>query len=408
MNDVNYDEFEPVGSPDGGTYSTARPTRKHNVGLAIAVSLLVIILCGAMTIVSLFSVRIEREEGATSVIFTERNPDITAAPMEEQPPAPPEQVAGDAFEPAETARPFSADAMSLTEIYSKLEPSVVSVICTTAQDSAVERSGVILSEEGYVVTSCSIVRNTGAISVLLHDGTEYTASIVGGDALSDLAVVKIEAEGLVPAEFGDSDALRVGEEVLSIGDPRGWELRAAMTDGIVSGISRDLDVDGRTMTIVQTNASLPAGGSGGPLVNMRGQVVGINAESIGSFSGGGSLGLVVPVDNAKNIVDELIEHGYIPGRPSLGLSGQVVTDAAQAYYRLPAGTFVDKLEAGGAAERAGLEEGDIITAVDGAAVDGPDALNRIINRYKSGDTVTVTVFRDGEERNYSLVLGLVR
>ena len=201
MNDVNYDEFEPVGSPDGGTYSTARPTRKHNVGLAIAVSLLVIILCGAMTIVSLFSVRIEREEGATSVIFTERNPDITAAPMEEQLPAPPEQVAGDAFEPAETARPFSADAMSLTEIYSKLEPSVVSVICTTAQDSAVERSGVILSEEGYVVTSCSIVRNTGAISVLLHDGTEYTASIVGGDALSDLAVVKIEAEGLVPCAW---------------------------------------------------------------------------------------------------------------------------------------------------------------------------------------------------------------
>lgn len=407
MYDVNYDEFEPVEQPDGGTYSTARPAKKQNVGFAIAVSLLVMILCAAMTVISLFSVRIERQNGATSVIFTERNPDISATQAPEEAPAAPAQTAPPAEPAEEIQKPFS-DSSPLSDIYSKVAPSVVSVICTTPEQT-LERCGIVMSAEGYIITNCYVVRNPGAITVLMYDGTEHIASVVGGDPLSDLAVVKIDAGDLVPAEFGDSSTLTVGEQVLAIGDPRGRELRAAMTNGILSGVSRDLDVDGRTMTILQTNANLPAGGYGGPLINMHGQVIGINAENLGTYaSSKDNLGLAVPIDDARNIVEELIEHGYIPGRPSIGLSGQSVTAAAQAYYRLPAGVYVEDVELNGPADRAGLQSGDIITALDDAEVSSLEELNLIKNRYKSGDVVTLTVFRGGTVMNVSLVLGEIR
>ena len=406
MYDVNYDEFEPV-EPSGGTYSTARPTRKRHVGFAVAVSLLVMLLCAAMTVISLYSVHIERQNGATSVVFTERNPDISATPAPPETPAEPDAPKLPAA-PAEELLPQLSAAVSLSDIYSKVAPSVVSVICTTPEQT-LERCGVILSNEGYIITNCYVVRNPGAITVLMYDGSEHIASVVGGDPLSDLAVVKIDAGDFVPAEFGDSSALPVGEQVLSIGDPRGRELRAAMTNGILSGVSRDLDIDGRTMTILQTNANLPAGGYGGPLINMRGQVIGINAENLGTYaSSEGNLGLAVPIDDAKNIVEELIEHGYIPGRPSIGLSGQSVTAAAQAYYRLPAGAYVEDVELNGPADRAGIQSGDIITAINDTAVCSLEELNLIKNRYKSGDVVTLTVFRDGNVMNVSLVLGEIR
>ncbi len=408
MYDVNYDEFEPVGQPDGGTYSTARPKRKRHVGLAISVSLLVVILCAVMTMISLFTVRVEREAGATSLIFTERRADISANAPETEAPAPPEQTAEEEEPPAVEIRRPGPETMALTEIYSKLEPSVVSVVCE-ASGKPVERCGIIMSEEGYIITNCRVVRESGPITVLLSNGTEHAASVAGGDPLSDLAVVKIEAEGLVPADFGASASLAVGAQVLSIGDPRGTALRAAMTDGIISCISRDLDVEGRTMTVLQTNANLPAGGYGGPLINMQGQVVGINAENLGTFaSSEGNLGLAVPIDDAKNIVDELIEHGYIPGRPSLGASGQSVTATAQAYYRLPAGVYVEELEPNGAAERAGIQIGDIITAIDGMSVGSIEELNLIKNRYKSGDKVTVTLFRNDELMSVVLILDNIR
>ncbi len=404
MYDVNYDEFEPVGQPDGGTYSTARPTRKRHVGLAIAVSLLAVILCAVMTMISLFSVRIERDAGSTSLIFTERKADISASqPPEAAPPEP--ELAPPAEDATVEIHPRFGDAMSMQEIYRKLEPSVVSVICATP-DSNLERCGVVMSGEGYIITNCSVVREPGAITVLMYDGTEYIASVVGGDPLSDLAVVKIEANGLTPAEFGDSDQLEVGDQVLSIGDSSARELRGAMTDGIIAGISRDLDVEGRTMTVLQTNACLPSGGYGGPLINMRGQVIGINAQNLGNFASSDEhLGLTVPIDNAKNIVDELIQHGYIPGRPSIGISGQGVTAAAQAYYRLPAGVYVEDVDLGGAADRAGILPGDIITAIEGVEVSSLEEMNLIKNRYKSGDVIILSLFRDNEDMNVSLTLG---
>ena len=404
MNDVNYDEFEPVGQQDGGTYSTARPTRKRNVGLAVAVSLLVVILCAVMTLISLFTVRIEREEGITSLIFTERRTDISAGEPEAALSAPSEQTDGEDAPPAAESSSTSDEPMSLTEIYSKLEPSVVCVFC-----NSVQRSGVILSEEGYIITNCSIVRQSSPITVRLYDGTEHTASIVGGDPLSDLAVVKIDGKGLIPAEFGESDSLSAGEQVLSIGNSRGEELRAAMTDGIISSVSRNLNIEGRTMTILQTNAGLSAGCCGGPLVNLRGQVVGINAESLGSYvSSDSSFSLAVPIDEARTVVDELIDHGYIPGRPSIGIAGQSVTETAQAYYHLPAGVYVEEVTPGSSAERAGIQVGDIITAIDSIPVASLDELNLIKNRYKSGDTVTISLFRNGETQDIPLVLDIIR
>lgn len=407
MYDVNYDEFEPVGQ-SGGTYSTARPKRKRHVGLAIGMSLLAVIACAATSLISLYSMRIERSAGTTKVIFTERNPDISAAePVDDVPEQPvrDERANGATLE---IQKPCSEDPQDRQAIYARLIPSVVSVVSSSPDDS-VECCGVIMSPDGYIITSCSIARNPAAVSVLLHDGAEHIASVVGSDPLSDLAVLKIDAEGLCAAEFGDCSQLCVGEPVLAIGDPMGRELRGAMTDGIISGISRDLDVEGRTMTILQTNASLRSGGCGGPLINMRGQVIGIAAGSIGAFaSSDDRMGLAIPIDNAKSIVDDLIEHGYIPGRPSIGLGGQSVTSAAQAYYRLPAGVYVETVDPDGAAARAGVLPGDIITAIDGVSVSSLEELNLIKNRCKAGDVVTLGVFRNGQALQIDIILGEIR
>ena len=415
MNDVNYDEFEPVGQTSGGTYSTARPTRKRNVGLAIAVSLLAVIACAAAALVSLFSIRIERNAGSTSLVFTERNLDISAVqPPAETTAAPPETaVPGD--EPTVQIRPHEGEAMELSEVYRKLQPSVVSVVSSTINstssyvNTSMERCGVIMSDDGYIITSYRAIRDSVAITVLMSDGSEYVGVMVGGDLLSDLAVIKIDAEGLTSAEFGEPDQLAVGDRVLSIAGPTGRKLDGAMTDGIISCINRDVDVDGRTVTFLQTNACLPSGGYGGPLINLRGQVVGINTECLGaSVRSNNQLGLTIPIDNVKRIVDELIEHGYIPGPPSLGLTGQSVTVAAQTFFQLPAGVYVEAVDTNGAAEQAGITRGDVITAVEDVPVSSLEEMNLIKNRYKSGDTISLTVLRNGEESKVSLTLGEIQ
>ena len=415
MYDTNYDEFESVDSSDGGTYSTATPERKRHVGLAIGMSLLAVVLCAGITLANLFSVRVERRGGSTSVIFTERKSDIPVTDVDVgQPP-------DDFPEPTlELNRPgWWVSATPTQELYKKLQSCVVyvapdySTLDGTDIESAGGCTGVIMSDDGYIITCYHVVSQTGAVKVTLSDGTEYVAAKVGSDPTTDLSVLKIEATGLDCVSFSDSDQLSVGEQVLSISQSEDPRLGGVMTDGIVCSLGRDLDFNGHVLSVMQTNACPQSGGYGAPVVNQRGEVVGIRVSSIGTMSEG-DLGLVLPMSSAKSIVDELIENGFISGQPTLSIRSMAVPSSARAYYGLPSGAFVESVDEGGAAEAAGIVAGDVIVAIEGTEVSSYEELDSIVkNNYKAGDTVTLRIYRaslsrEVKEFSLSLVLDEVR
>ena len=393
MYDVNYDEFEPVDPSDGGTYSTAMPERKRHVGLAIGMSLLAVALCAGITAASLFSVRIERKGGSTSVIFTERKSDIPVSEVAEAP------HVDSVPEPEVVVRHPEREASSPTqELYTRLQSCVASVVPDySALDNpmAAEGSactGVVMSPDGYIITCYHAIAQTGAVKVSLSDGTSYVAAKVGSDPLTDLAVLKIEADGLTAASFGDSDQLAVGEQVLSLSRGEDERMGSVLTEGIVCALGRDLDFNGRAISVMQTDAGV-AGGYGGPVVNRRGEVVGIRVRSVASLQDG-ALALAVPIGTAKSIVDQLIENGFIPGQPTLSFKSLPMPSAARTYYGLPAGAFVESLDPGGAAELAGIMAGDVITGIDGQDVSSFEELDSYVkNNCRAGDVVTLRVYR---------------
>ena len=288
--------------------------------------------------------------------------------------------------------------MSLQEIYDKNMPSVVSIICTKS-DGQSTGTGVVLSPDGYIVTNAHVVEDAQSVSVLLTDGQTHRAVLVGADTVSDLAVLNIDADGLSAAEFGDSAALRVGDSVAAIGDPLGVEFRGTMTNGIVSAINRDVTSGGRTMTLIQTNAALNSGNSGGPLINCYGQVVGINTMKIGVFtdsSGVEGIGFAIPSTTVREIANQLISQGYVSGRPSLGLTGQTVSTFDQYYFRLPAGVYIETVDEGSPAARLGIESGDILVQVGDTRITSADDLETVLYQYQVGDTVTIRIVRGGK------------
>ena len=297
--------------------------------------------------------------------------------------------------------------LSLQAIYEKCIPSTVSILCTLPRGTSTG-SGVVLSADGYVITNYHVVEGATHISVLLTDGRELSARMVGGDKLSDLAVLTVDAQDLIPAEFGNSDSLRVGDTVVAIGDPLGVELRGTMTNGIVSAINRNLTTDGRTLTLIQTNAALNSGNSGGPLINCYGQVIGINTMKIGDYvssAGVEGLGFAIPSTTVKQIVDQLTSQGYVSGRPELGIQGVDVPEFYQFYYRMPAGVYVNAVTEGSDAAAKGVQVKDIILAIDDQRIDSTEDIETILYNYKPGDTVEVIIYRSGRQYQVELILG---
>ena len=296
-----------------------------------------------------------------------------------------------------SGQPMEQGGMTLQALYEAAWPSVVT-ITTESYSGRGFGTGVIMSGDGYIITNQHVIENAVSLEVWLHDDTVYPAALVGGDVVSDLAVLKIGATGLKAAEFGDSSTLRVGDRVVAIGNPLGLSLRGTMTDGIVSGISRDLTVDGRKMSLIQTNAALNNGNSGGPLLNSRGQVVGINAvkltDSYG-MSGVEGLGFAIPSSTVKPIVDELIAKGYVAGRPALGLVVEELPLQVRLFYKLPEGAYIARVDPNSDAAKKGIQPGDIITALNGQPVSGPASLSTLKGDYQAGDAVTLTIFRRG-------------
>ena len=298
------------------------------------------------------------------------------------------------------------EALTIQEIYQKVNPSTVTVLTGNRDGSAMVGTGVIFTEDGYILTNAHVIAGGSECYVVLDTGEDYRACLLGLDEEKDLAVIKIAASGLPAAEFGDSDALTVGDPVFAIGNPLGVELRGTLTDGIVSAINRDVAVDGVTMTLIQTNAALNNGNSGGPLINVYGQVVGINTMKMGSSSTTSveGLGFAIPIDTAKPIIDELIEKGYVSGRPAIGIDGETLPATYRIYYRLPEGIYVTRVYASSDAAAKGISEGDIITAINGVSVTTMEQLNRVKNQFTAGQTITLTIYRGGVSSDVEIIL----
>ena len=298
-------------------------------------------------------------------------------------------------------------AISWQDIYDKVMPSVVSITCHDGRSSS-SGTGVIMDASGYIITNAHVVEDAVQITVLLTDKRELEARCVGVDMLSDLAVLRVSASGLVPAEFGDSSQLRVGDEVVAIGDPLGVELRGTMTNGIISGINRDIKSGNRTLTLLQTTAALNTGNSGGPLVNCYGQVVGINTMKIGDYASEGGvegLGFAIPITSVQTVLEQLANQGYVAGRPDLGLEGQEISTFYQFYYRLPAGILITAVDEDSSAAQQGIRRGDVLTSLNGKQLTSYDQFEEFIYASAVGDEVEGAFYRDGQEFSVILTMG---
>ena len=273
--------------------------------------------------------------------------------------------------------------------------------------TAVVGSGFVLTEDGYVVTNNHVVEGTDNVSVKLHDGSTYPAEVVGGDSLSDVALLKIEAEVLSHVAVGDSDAIAVGEGCIAIGNPLG-ELTFTMTGGYVSALPREINISGKPISMFQTDAAINAGNSGGPLFNMAGNVIGITSAKISGITGSGAsiegVGFAIPINEALRVVYDLQEYGYVRGRAFLGVTVKELDAATADTYGLPVGPIVQSVVADSCADKAGIAVKDIILAFNGRTVQTYTQLMSALNKCSAGDEVTLRIYRAGAELDVTLTL----
>lgn len=300
----------------------------------------------------------------------------------------------------------TADGMAGEDIYKKVNPSVVSVISTTAEGTG-SGSGVIMSKDGYIITNNHVVDGAQSVSVQMSDGTSLDAEIIGTDEQTDLAVIKVTpTSDLTAAEFGDSDELEPGEYAYAIGSPGGVQFANTITGGRISAINRDLTVNDRVMTLIQTDASINNGNSGGALINKYGQVVGITSAKLSGNAFGSAtvegMGFAIPINTAKDIVDELIQNGYVSGRPSIGITGQNVESADGKV----SGVQVYSIDSRAKAASEGLQVVDVITAVDGTPTPDMDKVNELKQDKKAGDKLTLSVYRISTGKTLNITITL--
>lgn len=301
--------------------------------------------------------------------------------------------------------------LSIQEIVAKNENSVVAITTESMSTDSWARqyvtegagSGVVYSEDGYILTNNHVIEGASTINVTMNDGKTYEASLVAADSQSDIAVLKIDATGLTPVSFGDSDALSVGDLAVVIGNPLGT-LAGTATDGIVSGLEREITLDGKSMTLIQVSASVNPGNSGGGVFDQYGNLIGlVVAKSSGSDVEG--LGFAIPSNTVKSVVESLISNGYVAGRPAAGITIVDLTSASEAmkYGVNQTGVYVKEVT-GENAKSAGLQEGDLIYMIDGEKVTSSDMLVRTIQKHEVGDKVKLTVVRGDEMKDLEVTL----
>lgn len=314
----------------------------------------------------------------------------------------------------EVAQVNGRDRMNVSQVYDVNVNSVVGVngnvktnIWGQTVRNAVAGSGFVITADGYILTNHHVVDGADDLRVSFSDGTTYDAVLVGSEEDNDIAVLKIDATGLTPVVVGNSENLKVGEQVIAIGNPLG-ELTFTLTAGYVSALDRNISMsDGTVINVLQTDAAINSGNSGGPLFNLYGECIGIvNAKYSNNGSTDASIegiGFAIPVNDIIDMVTDIMEHGYVTGKPFLGVQVGTVSEAAHQ-YGVPEGATLETVAPGGAAARAGLKEGDIITAVDGVKVTSSSEFITAMEKYKAGDRIVLDIYREGTTTTASVVL----
>lgn len=328
-----------------------------------------------------------------------------------------------------------SDGLTIPEAVDKVMPAVVGISSefttnggnsasgwffgqqqTQTQPATATGTGIIMTTDGYIITNAHVINDTeygyglaSSVSILLSDKTEYDATIKGYDVDTDIAVLKVDATDLTAAEFGSSDDLQVGELVIAIGNPLGFELFGSVTCGIVSALNREITINDKNMSLIQTDAAINSGNSGGPLVNSYGQVIGINSAKMSStYSTSGAsvegLGFAIPMTQAQTIIDDLINYGYVTGKPQIGISVSDVDEYTAALYNMPMGVYVRSVTPNGAAEQAGIQAGDIIIGVNGEAISTYQELNKKKDEHNAGDTIILNISRNGVDMDMRVTL----
>lgn len=298
------------------------------------------------------------------------------------------------------------ETLSLQELYDRCAPSIVAIYgYVDGQPGFYWGSGVVVSEDGLILTNNHIIDGCDSATVKLYDNSEYEALLVGADAVSDLALLKIEAKGLSPAAFGDSSALNEGDPVAAIGNPLGEEFRSTLTNGIISAIDRGMNYKGQSMMLLQTNTAINEGNSGGALFNMYGQVVGItNMKMMSVYSNIEGIGFAIPSATVDSVVDSLASKGEIRGRPSLGLTVGTIPEEACELYEVPMGLVISAVQDNSDAKDKGLRRGDIITHVNFEPVTDSAQITDIRNTLEVGDIMMFTIWRDGKTFDVDVIL----
>ena len=303
--------------------------------------------------------------------------------------------------------------MSMSEVYASNVNSVVSINCSAVStnifgqkvQSASSGSGFVITQDGYIVTNQHVVSGASSVNVTLYNGDTYPATVVGGDSDYDVAVLKIEATGLQTVTLGKSADVNVGDTVMAIGNPLG-ELTFSMSQGIVSCCDRAINVDGTPFNMIQVDASINPGNSGGPLMNLYGEVVGIVSAKYSSYSDTSveGIGFAIPISDVQTIITDIMENGQVTDKAYMAIKAGSMTEQMAAQYNIDVtqGVFVYAVEKGGAGEKAGLQLGDVITKLNDTEITSMSDLSMAKKGFKAGDTVTLTVWRGGQEITLSL------
>ena len=438
-NNGGYSYVNYYSDPNGGD-PNKKPKKKHT-GLKVAAFVLAMVLVSGGSIGVYEGIRSSNADNSSSIVASN---DSSAA----------ESSTGDSSSSKKSDSSQSwiqlastNGSMSVADIVKKVTPSVVGAQSTFSSSNGSNNNpmngyggffgygsqgnngsqgmtgvgtGIIMSKDGYIVTNAHVIYDdeygygeASSVQIQMSDEeTTYDARIVAYDKEADIAVLKIDADNLTPAEFGDSSSCEVGEMVVAIGNPLGLQFQNTVTCGIISALDRKVTINDNTMTLIQTDTAINNGNSGGPLINSSGQVIGINSAKMSStYSGEATvegIGFAIPMSEAKSIVDDLINYGYVTGRPQLGISCQDVTEAVSQAYNIPVGAYIFSVTAGGAADQAGLQPGDVITGIQDQTISTTEELNAVKNQYKAGDTITLTYVRAGETKKVDVTLAEVQ
>ncbi len=384
---------------DYGEYNNFPKKPKNKKGLKV----LAVVVCCALFLAAIgFGVA-----GLNSLVTVDRTVSTTSQQSTEDKNAP-ELVINN--KPTDAVGVIdNTSALSGDRVFEKVSPSVVGVVVYSSETNTTasgEGSGIILSANGYIVTNEHVIKDAKLIEVVLNNSERYIAKLMGYDKQTDIAVIKIDAENLVKAELGNSDELKPGEVVYAVGNPGGMEFANSITDGIISGVDRLItnSSTGYVMNCIQTTAAINPGNSGGALVDTYGRVIGISVAKLSSVSYEG-MGFAIPISECVELIDDLIEYGYIKGRPLLGITYYAISSEAANFYGIPAGLKVETIDPESDAYAKGLKTGDIITAINDKNVETASEVFDIMSKCKAGDTVKLTVYRKGQTSTMNVVLG---